>query len=75
MTNAAFDQVAAGEVDLAGLEEPGLAAEEVHQKLLRLPGMYGIGLIRVGMSVQYRYDMPGLEYAHSGCKVHAMHSW
>ena len=44
MTNAAFDQVAAGEVDLAGLEEPGLAAEEVHQKLLRLPGMYGIGL-------------------------------
>lgn len=42
MTNSAFDQVAAGEVDLAGLEEPGVAAEEVYQKLLCLPGMYVI---------------------------------
>ena len=41
MTNAVFNQVAAGEVDLTGLEDPGLAAEEVFQKLLRLPGMYG----------------------------------
>ena len=41
-TNSAFDQVAAGEVDLAGLEDTGLAAEEVYQRLLRLPGMYEV---------------------------------
>lgn len=49
MTDSAFDQVAAGEVDLAGLEDPGLAAEEVCQKLLCLPGMYGIRQNHVGM--------------------------
>lgn len=32
-------QVGAGEVDLAGLEDPNLSSEDLYQKLLRLPGM------------------------------------
>ena len=32
------EQVVDGEVDVVALEDPGLSAEELYQKLMRLPG-------------------------------------